>query len=156
MEMAMDFKDHGNPRYLRDAEDYDGFLRRVGEENEGRRLDRGMVPISRFLLVQDGQVLGNSRLRQRLTPELAHEGGNIGYDIRPSARRKGFGTVLLRLTLERAAAKGLDRVLITCDADNIGSIRIIEKNGGIFAAEVPGRDRSALIRQYWIALPVAL
>jgi predicted acetyltransferase len=150
MEMAMEFKDQGNSRYVRDAEDFDGFLSRVRDESEGRGLSPGMVPVSRFLLVQGSQILGNSRLRHHLTPELEHEGGNIGYDIRPSARRRGFGTIVLRLTLERAAARGLDRVLITCDADNTGSVRVIENNGGVLADEVPCRDRPTLIRRYWI------
>jgi predicted acetyltransferase len=83
---------------------------------------------------------------------LEHEGGHIGYDIRPSARGRGFGTILLGLTLQRAAARGLARVRITCDAGNIPSNRVIEKNGGIFDAEVPSHDRARLIRQYWIPL----
>jgi predicted acetyltransferase len=87
-----------------------------------------------------------------LTPELEYEGGHIGYDIRPSARRRGFGTALLRLTLERAAALGICDVRLTCDADNIGSIRVIENNGGVLEGEVPSRERATLIRQYWIPL----
>ena len=156
VEMAMDFKAHGNSRYVQDADDFAGFLTRVVEEAEGRNLAPGRVPSSLFWLVQDIRILGSSRLRHALTPELEHEGGHIGYDIRPSARRRGFGTILLRLTLERAAATGLDRVRITCDADNIASIGVIEKNGGVFDAEVPSHDRGTLIRQYWIPLTGAL
>jgi predicted acetyltransferase len=152
----MEFSDHGNPRYVPDAEDFAGFLSRVREEADGRGLSPGTVPVSRFFLVQDAQILGNSRIRHELNPELEHEGGNIGYDIRPSARRRGLGTILLRLTLERAAARGLARVRIMCDADNIGSIRVIEKNGGVLDAELPCHDRPTLIRQYWIALTGAL
>ena len=152
IEMAMEFKAHGNSRYVRDAEDFAGFLSRVRDEAEGRSLAPGWVPCSQFWLVQDNLILGSSRLRHELTPTLEHEGGHIGYDIRPSARGKGFGTILLRLTLERAAASGLDRVRITCDADNIASIRVIEKNGGVLDAEAPSHDRDTLIRQYWIPL----
>ena len=108
--------------------------------------------MSLFWLVQDRQILGTSRLRHTLTPELEQLGGNIGYDIRPSARRRGFGTSLLHLTLERARAIGLARVRITCDADNIGSIRVIEKNGGVLDAEVFSLERGKLLRQYWIDL----
>jgi predicted acetyltransferase len=99
----------------------------------------------RFWLVDDCRVLGSSRLRPLLTPALEHEGGNIGYDIRPSERQRGLGTLLLRLTLERPAAIGLPRVKITCDADNFGSIRIIEKNGGTLEAQVPSLDRPVSI-----------
>lgn len=152
IEMAMEFEEHGSSRYVGAAKDFTGFLARVRDEAEGRSLSPGAVRTSWFLLVQDDRVLGVSRFRPELTPDLEHEGGNIGYDIRPSARGRGLGTALLRLTLERAAAGGLTRVRITCDADNIGSIRVIEKNGGVLDAEAPSRDRAARIRQYWIAL----
>src|SRR5688572_23688703 len=136
IEMAMEFNAHGNSRYVGDAEDFAGFLSRVRDEAEGRRRDPGRVASSQFWLVQDNIILGSSRLRHELPPELEHEGGHVGYDIRPSARGQGFGTILLRLTLERAAARGFDRVRITCDADNVASLRVIEKNGGVFDAEV--------------------
>ena len=150
--MAMEFNAHGNSRYVQDAEDFAGFLLRVREDAEGSSRSPGRVPSSLFWLVQDSRILGSSRFRHELTPELQREGGNIGYDIRPSARGQGFGTILLRLTLERAAASGLDCVRITCDADNIASIRVIEKNGGVLDAEAPSHDRDTVIRQYWIPL----
>jgi predicted acetyltransferase len=152
-EMAAEFEVEGNPRYAPDARDFSGFLARVRQDAEGRRVfpdGKIGVPTSQFWLVEAGRILGSSRLRHRLTPELEHEGGHIGYDVRPSARRTGLGTILLRLTLVRAWALGFARVRITCDADNIGSIRVIERNGGILEAEVPSVRRGVQIRRYWI------
>jgi len=149
--MAAEFHAHGNSRYVADAEHFEEFLARSRDDAEGRHLP-GTVPMSRFWLVEAGRIVGSSRLRHVLTPELEHEGGHIGYDIRPSARRQGLGTSILRLTLERAAARGLSRVKVTCDADNIGSIRVIENNGGVLAGEVPSLQRGTPIRQYWIEL----
>jgi len=91
-------------------------------------------------------------LRHQLTPALEHEGGHIGYDIRPSARRRGFGTLILALTLERARILGLARALLTCDTDNTASARIIERNGGALAARVVSNRTGKLISQYWIEL----
>jgi len=150
--MAAEFARDGNSRYVRDAADFEAFLARARDEAAGQHLAPGTVPMARFWLVEAGRILGSSRLRPVLTPELEHEGGHIGYDVRPSARRQGFGTTLLRLTLERARALGLTRVRITCDADNVGSARVIENNGGVFDAEVPSRHRAATIRQYWVEL----
>lgn len=149
-DMAAEFAEHGNPRYVRDAQAFPAFLSRVRNEREARGLLPEAVPMSLFWLVRDHEILGSSRLRHTLTPELEQLGGNIGYDIRPSERRRGFGTILLRLTLERARAMGLTRVRITCDADNIGSIRVIENNGGVLDAEVLSPERGKLLRQYWI------
>jgi len=97
-------------------------------------------------------ILGESRLRHSLTPALEHHGGHIGYVIRPSQRRKGYGTLILALTLEKARALGIQRVRITCDTDNTGSVRIIEKNGGILSAQVISERSGKLISQYWIDL----
>src|SRR4029077_13863118 len=101
----------------------------------------GRVPGSQFWLVSSGRMLGCSRLRHWLTEELEYEGGHIGYDIRPSDRGRGLGTSLLRLTMDRAAALGIVKVRITCDATNRASIRVIEKNGGLLDATVRSRAR---------------
>jgi predicted acetyltransferase len=148
--MAAEYAESGDPRYLRDASDVPHFFRaRLGAPRERP----GFVPESIFWLVggeRGDRILGVSRLRHWLTPELTHEGGHIGYDVRPSERRRGHGTTLLRLTLERAAARGVTRVRVTCDAANVASIRVIEKNGGVLAGETISERRGKPIRQYWI------
>ena len=106
-----------------------------------------------YWLVKDNEiVLGESRLRHRLTPALENEGGHIGYAIRPRQRRKGYGTCILRLTLEKARDMGLDRVLVTCDTDNLASARIIEKNGGALAGYGISPQSGIQVSQYWIDL----
>ena len=71
-------------------------------------------------------LIGVSSLRHHLTHALEHHGGHIGYAIRPSERRKGYGTRLLAMTLDQHAM-GFRRVLVTCDTDHIASARVIEK-----------------------------
>jgi predicted acetyltransferase len=156
VDMAAEFAASGELRYAADAEDFIAYLtvRREREES-GQEAPAGWVPDSHFWLVDEGRVLGCSRLRHRLTPELEREGGHIGYDIRPSARRKGYGTLLLRLTLARAWAMGMERIRVTCDADNAASARVIEKNGGMLDGEVMSARSGKMIRQYWIVRDVA-
>ena len=149
-DMAADFAAHGESRYVEASQDFEGFLRRIALEEQAQVLAPGRVPGSQYWLVSEGRLLGCSRLRYWLTPDLAYEGGHVGYDIRPSARGCGFGTTLLTLTKERAAAMGVARLRITCDADNRASLRVIEKNGGILDAVVPSRTRDKMICQYWV------
>ena len=149
LDMAADFAAHGEPRYVDASQDFDRFLRRIASEAQDQCWRRAEFPVTDWL-VSDGRLLGCSRLRHRLTPELAYQGGHVGYDIRPSARGRGFGTSLLSLTKERAAAMGIDRLRITCDVDNTASIRVIEKNGGVLDAVVPSRTRDKMICQYWV------
>jgi predicted acetyltransferase len=50
---------------------------------------------------------------------------------------------------------GLDRVLVTCDDDNIGSIKTIEHNGGVLENVISGPDVGTPKRRYWIDTPRA-
>ena len=45
---------------------------------------------------------------------------------------------------------GLGRVLPTCDDDNVGSIRTIEKDGGVLENVVTGPGLLTPKRRYWI------
>ena len=151
--MAGEYQAAGDDRYKLALEDFDAYFRSLMNYAKGVNLPLGHVPSSTFWLVSDGgRIIGRSSLRHQLTTELAHEGGHIGYDIRPSERRKGYGTLILKLTLQRAMEKGLRRVFITCDADNVGSARVIEKNGGELQGQEVSRRTGKLISQYWIEL----
>ena len=97
-------------------------------------------------------IVGQSSVRHKLTPALEQRGGNIGYYVKPSERRNGYGAHLLKLTLEKACALGLMRVLITCDADNVASAKIILRNGGKLKDELNREDSQTPTSRYWIDL----
>ena len=82
-------------------------------------------------------------------PDEQGHSGHIGYMIRPSGRRKGYGTRILALTLERAREVGLSRVLVTCSPNNIGSARIIENNGGIKVSDGVSPETGEATSRYW-------
>ena len=139
--------------YAEAVEDFDSYVAKLHDHAKGENLPEGWVPSSTFWLVRDNsRVLGCSRLRHYLAGDLRYEGGHIGYDIRPSERRKGHGTLIFRLTLQKARELGLERVLITCHADNIASQQIIEKTGGRFASQIITGQGQKPLRRYWIDL----
>lgn len=110
----------------------------------------GMVPASRFWLIVDGgRFAGELDLRHRLNDSLRRFGGHIGYTIRPSARHQGYGKLLCRLGIKEARRRGIRDILLTCDADNIASRKIIEANGGVLHDSIDN-GRGALTRRYWI------
>ena len=110
----------------------------------------GWVPSTTSFLVDEGRILGVSNLRHWLTPHLLEHGGHVGYSVRPSERNRGHATRLLRNAARKARRLGVERLLVTCDADNIASARVIERCGGDLENEVPTDD--APIRRYWIHL----
>ena len=131
-----DYRRAGESRYTReDPSNFDAFIARHQEIEDGVCLGEGFVSESVFWLVCDGLIVGESRLRHTLTPRLREYGGNIGYTVAPSFRRRGFGSEILRQTLTRAWAIGLNETLITCDSDNTASRKVIENNGGILLSE---------------------
>jgi len=101
----------------------------------------GWVPATTLWWVQDNAYLGRIAVRHRLTDYLREYAGHIGYDVRPSARRQGHATAMLREVLPLARGLGIEQVLVTCDAANIGSRKVIEANGGRFEDERGGKLR---------------
>ena len=147
----------GENRFQNDRDlienNFPAYIRRLDAENQSIGLKPGYVPSTTFwLMTNDTQMIGESRLRHWLTTSLEHEGGHIGYVIRPSARQQGYGTCILALTLEKARDLRLNRVLLTCDTDNIGSARVIEKNGGKLASQGISNSSGKPISRYWIDL----
>jgi predicted acetyltransferase len=148
---AEEFRAEGDQRYREAIVDFEGFIQLCSDETVGRNLAPGRVPQSTFWLVRHGQrILGCSRLRHTLNAFLEEEGGHIGYDVRPSERRRGYGTLLLRLTLEKARDLGLTQVMVTADTPNVASWRIIENNGGVLHGEELSHHTGQLLRKYWI------
>ena len=133
--------------------DFSAFLRKLSEMTVARGLPAGSVPVTTYWMARsDRTILGVSKLRHHLTPSLKIHGGHIAYFIRPSQRRQGYGGLILALTLEKARAQGIQRVRITCDTHNIGSARIIEKNGGVLSGQMVYPGTGSQILQYWIEL----
>ncbi len=110
----------------------------------------GRVPMTHFWLIVDGATYaGDLELRHGLNDALRLYGGHIGYKVRPSQRRKGYGTLLCKFGIEEARRRGIADILITCDDDNIGSRKVIEASGGILEDKVDNH-RAALTRRYWV------
>ena len=130
--------------------DFLAYLNRLELWSQGRALPERFVP-NTFLVGSVGdRIVARVSIRHELNESLADVGGHIGYGVLPAYRNRGYGRALLALALPYAAELGIDPVLVTCDADNIRSIRVIEANGGRFdgLAQQPGLAVSK--RRYWI------
>ncbi|WP_049571689.1 GNAT family N-acetyltransferase [Streptomyces sp. SBT349] len=142
--LARDIEIFG-PRWS-DPSVFDTYVRRTiadGMEESPRPV--GFVPSTVLWYVTDHTFLGRLSIRHRMTRRLLDWGGIIGYDVRPSARRRGHATAMLRASLPVAHELGHDPVLLTCDEDNVASRKVIEACGGVF------EDQRAEKLRYWIA-----
>jgi predicted acetyltransferase len=122
-------------RYLRELQD---------EAREQAPRPDGRVPQTTLWWVSGDEYLGRISIRHRLTAGLREIGDHIGYDIRPSARRRGHATAMLARALPVAGGLGINPALITCDDTNVASRRVIEANGGRLASASDG------ILRFWV------
>ncbi len=152
-EMAREFKAAGESGFEFALADSQVFFDRIASFELGTDLPADRVRQSQFWLFRGDRLLGSSRLRHKLIPALKLDGGHIGYEIRPSERRLGSGSALLRLTLEEATAIGLSRVLLTTEPANLGSIGVIRNNGGVLADTSVSPRTGREMNRYWIELP---
>jgi predicted acetyltransferase len=128
------------------------YLEVLAEQEQGINLPSPQHVPSTFLFAfVEPRIVGRASIRHRLNEFLERKGGHIGYVVVPEFRRQGYATAILRLALPLAREKsGTNRLLVTCDDDNIGSIRAIEKNGGVLENVVSGPDLEKPLRRYWI------
>ena len=112
------------------------YIQSLNDEAQGIDLRDNWVPATTFFLVDNtARIIGATNIRHKLTETLKSIGGHIGYGIRPSARGKGCGSTILQLAIEKARIIGLQKVLLTCNKNNIYSAKIILKNKGRLESE---------------------
>lgn len=111
------------------------------------------VPCLQYGLFREDRLLGLLQIRLELKGYLIEFGGHIGYCVRPCERRKGCAKEMLRAALDICRTEGLDKVLVTCLENNIGSARTIESCGGALEKIVFDHlNYQDNMKRYWIAL----
>ncbi len=163
---------------INDVEEIENFKREFQESNSGmdgtgtlfkdtpsvwleyidkmeKRDNPSGVPCLQYGLYEkeSGRLLGFIQIRLLLKGYLVDFGGHIGYSVRPSERRRGYAKTMLKLALELCKKEGLEKVLLTCLEDNVGSAKTIESCGGVFEKTVyDDINYKANMKRYWIYL----
>lgn len=138
--------------YYQVAAHFGDFVQHLREQADRAKIKPGRVPHSYFWLIDGNDYIGRLILRHEVNEHLLQMGGHIDYEMRPSLRGQGYGKLILKYGLDRAKAFGLERVLLTCDEDNLGSQKIIEFHGGMLENSIQVKDWPAKVCRYWIQL----
>ena len=120
---------------LKEGENYEDFLMRTQNNIEGKNPKHKGHSTLYFLIDDNEKIVWAIHIRHELNDELRFDGGNIGYGIRPSERRKWYATIWLTLALQKCKDLWLEKVLLTCGKNNIWSSKTMIKNWGIRDSE---------------------
>ncbi|MDO5156529.1 MAG: GNAT family N-acetyltransferase [Eubacteriales bacterium] len=131
-----------------DYHDFDKYCEGI----EVKDASEGKVPDSTYfcLDVDRDIMVGAVNIRHYLDEALLLNGGHIGDGVVPSERRKGIATAMIGLALKECKKLKIDRVLMVCDKNNIGSAKSIMNNGGVLENEI--LVNGIVEQRYWIEI----
>jgi len=137
---------------LRNVTNYQQWLDQLADNSLETTVHEGLVVSTTYLALRlsDHTLIGMIDIRHRLNDHLLKYGGHIGYSVRKSARGNGYAKSMLALALKKCQELAIDRVLITCDKNNIASAKTIIANNGILENEIEYENE--IIQRYWIKL----
>lgn len=129
---------------------YDEWLQKLANSSSPKTLPEGKVPVTQFLTIRkkDNKLVGVVNVRHYLNDVLLKHGGHIGDSVRPSERKKGYGTMQIGLAIKYLKSIGTNKILITCNKDNEASRKTIINNGGQLENEIIQDNET--IQRYWI------
>lgn len=131
-----------------DYHDFEAYRKGLDD----KAVSPGKVPSTTYFCLDTERniFVGAVNIRHGLNDALLRNGGHIGDGVRPSERRKGVATKMIGLALEECRKLGIDRVLMVCDRENIGSAKSIQNNGGVLENEIIVEGVTE--QRYWITL----
>ncbi len=148
---------HGSGSLDLYMDDYDGWLNKLTEDKT-RQPGEKRVPAETYFLIResDNKIIGTINIRLVLNKALWNFGGNIGYSIRPSERRKGYNKINLFLALCVCKNRGLEAVLLSCEKRNLASAKSIQALGGKLIYEYMDEELGREIQNYIIDVRACL
>ncbi len=135
----------------RDDVPWGDYVALVHGWEDGIDLPEDSAPQAELVGDVEGRIIGRLSVRFELNEFHRTWGGHIGYMVRPTCRGRGHATAMLGQSIDVLRDRGVDRILVTCNDDNLASARVIETNGGVLESVIPNADpQDVPKRRYWI------
>jgi predicted acetyltransferase len=159
IEYISEFYDHkseinstgGLDSYLKEST-YTDWLVKVLKDIDLANIPENRVPALTYFYVREDEdrIVGMINVRLSLNAFLKEEGGHFGYCIRPTERRKGYATNMLREAMGFCKTIGLHSFIATCDKSNAASAGVIKNCGGVLDVEFYSETFKEIIQRYRI------
>ena len=116
------------------TDNYEEWLSGVTLNTNPKTVNENWVVTDTFFAVRenDNKIVGMIDLRHTLN-EFLKDLGNCGYSVRPSERKKGYATEMLRQICNIAKGYGLPELKLSVTPGNLASVRTIQNNGGVYS-----------------------
>ncbi|MBQ5384051.1 MAG: GNAT family N-acetyltransferase [Treponema sp.] len=138
---AIDFKEEffshnektiNGSELLDKIDDYDEWLKIVTQNMSPETVSPDWVVTDTFFAIDENEkIVGIIDLRHTLN-DFLKDFGNCGYSVRPSERKKGHATEMLRQLLVIAKEIGMNELHLSVEKTNEASVKTIRKNGGVY------------------------
>jgi len=134
-----EFESEGDHQYSKvmTREEFPAYVQQLHDKAEGKNLKEGHIPDKEFWIIDSDGFAGRIILGLAFYPDPDRVGNHVGYAVRPSRRGKGYATKALRLLLDEARKLNIKKLMPICDAANIASRKVIERNGGVLIVSPP-------------------
>lgn len=136
-------------------ENYDEWLELLKNNSKKETVQDNYAVTTQFFGIRerDNKIVGMINIRHELANDFLRKyGGNIGYGIRPTERKKGYATQMLDQALKYCKEElKLEKVMIGCYKENEASKRTILNAGGILEKELE-TENGKITQVYWIKL----
>ena len=138
-------------RFLKEAT-YEEWLDKVLKDLDIANIPEPRVPALTYFYVreEDDKIVGMINIRLALNDFLRSEGGHIGYAVRPTERRRHYGTEMLAAALRVCDVIGIKEVLVSCDKSNAASAGVIRNCGGVLKHEIYSETYNETLQMYVI------
>lgn len=114
------------------TDDYGQWLETVTNNADAETVSPDWVVTDTFFAEDgSGRIVGIIDLRHTLNGFLT-DFGHCGYSVRPSARRQGIASEMLRQLLDAARAAGMPSLQLSVERGNVPSVKTITRNGGVY------------------------
>ena len=135
-EYNLNNEDYNGAFFIKNIIDYEEKIKELDNASNGILENPSFVLYTCYVFIVSDKIVGVGSIRHHLNEYLEKFGGHIGYSIRPTERKKGYGSKSLELLINQAKEMNIEKILITCNINNIGSKKVIENNNGKFINQI--------------------